>query len=139
MSTPEVPIPKKKLKKWQIVAIVIIALIIIGQFTKKSEPVAEVNYLTVYRIEPNVFYDNEDKVWYWGVNFRTDEAPFTKLNCRVDVLDKAGKMILSEAHQYNVVNDSTVLRYGGDGMATTTKELAKAIDSFNIFCAKPKG
>jgi len=139
MATSSESASMKSQKKRAIFVIVIIALMIFGQFTKKSEPVAEVKYLTVYRIEPNVFYDSADKVWYWGVNFRTDEAPMTLLNCRVDVLDKTGKTILSEAHQYNVVNDSTVIRYGGDDMAITTKEIAKAIDSFNIFCSKPKG
>jgi hypothetical protein len=129
-------------KKKFIIPLVIVVLAIIGQFTSGEEeapPVAEAKYLTVYRIEPNVFYDEEDNAWYWGAMFRTDEAPMTKLNCKVDALDKSGNTILSEGHQYNVVNDSTVIRYGEDNLPTTTKEIAKAIDSFNIYCAKPKG
>jgi hypothetical protein len=131
-------------KKKFIIPLVIVLLAIIGQFTNssdkvESESVAEAQYLTVYRIVPNVFYDDEDNAWYWGAMFRTDEAPMTKLNCKVDALDKSGNTILSEGHQYNVVNDSTVIRYGEDNLPTTTKEIAKAIDSFNIYCAKPKG
>ena len=129
-------------KKKFIIPLVIVVLAIIGQFTggeEEAPPVAEAKYLTVYRIEPNVFYDEEDNAWYWGAMFRTDEAPMTKLNCKVDALDTSGNTILSEGHQYNVVNDSTVIRYGEDNLPTTTKEIAKAIDSFNIYCAKPKG
>jgi hypothetical protein len=129
-------------KKKFIIPLVIVVLAIIGQFTggeEEAPPVAEAKYLTVYRIEPNVFYEEEDNTWYWGASFRTDEAPMTKLNCKVDALDKSGNTILSEGHQYNVVNDSTVIRYGEDNLPTTTKEIAKAIDSFNIYCAKPKG
>ena len=131
-------------KKKFIIPLVIVVLAIIGQFTNssdkvESESVAEAQYLTVYRIVPNVFYDDEDTAWSWGAMFRTDEAPMTKLNCKVDALDKSGNTILSEGHQYNVANDSTVIRYGEDNLPTTTKEIAKAIDSFNIYCAKPKG
>ena len=129
-------------KKKFIIPLVIVVLAIIGQFTggeEEAPPVAEAKYLTVYRIEPNVFYDEEDNAWYWGAMFRTDEAPMTKLNCKVDALDKSGNTILSEGHQYNVVNESNLIRYGEYNLPTTTKEIAKAIDSFNIYCAKPKG
>ena len=128
----------KNLKTWQIVAIAVLALYIFGGLFQKEQPAPDVEYLTVYRIEPNVFYDRTDKVWYWGVNFRTDEPPMTKLNCKIDVLDKSGKLILSDAQEYNVVNDSTVVRFGDENLPTTTQEIAKAIDSFNIFCVKPK-
>lgn len=116
----------------------VLAIYIFGGLFQKEQPAPDVEYLTVYRIEPNVFYDRTDKVWYWGVNFRTDEPPMTKLNCKIDVLDKSGKLILSDAHEYNVVNDSTVIRFGDENLPTTTQEIAKAIDSFNIFCVKPK-
>lgn len=128
----------KNLKSWQIVGIIIVGLYLIGGVIQKQQPVPAPTYLTIYRIEPNIFYDDVDKVWYWGVNFRTDEPLMTKLNCKVNALNKAGKIILSEAHQYNLANDSTVIRYGADNLPTTTREIAKAIDSFDIFCAKPK-
>ena len=43
MSIPENPLPKKKLKKWQIVAIVLVAAAIIGQFTGSGDSVTESN------------------------------------------------------------------------------------------------
>jgi hypothetical protein len=138
LNSPKIIQVFKNLKTWQIVAIVVLGLYIFGGLFQKQQPAPDVEYLTVYRIEPNVFYDRNDNVWYWGVNFRTDEPPMTKLNCKIDVLDKSGKVILSDAHEYNVVNDSTVIRFGDENLPTTTQEIAKAIDSFNIFCAKPK-
>ena len=114
--------------------IVILGLYLIGGLFQKQEPTPVVEYLTVYRIEPNVFYDKADNAWYWGVSFRTDKPPMTNLNCRVDALDKSGVVVLSDAGQYNVVNDSTVVRFGDDDLPTTTEKIAKTIVSFDIFC-----
>jgi len=124
----------KNFKPWQIVVIVILGLYLIGGLFQKQEPTPVVEYLTVYRIEPNVFYDKADNAWYWGVSFRTDKPPMTNLNCRVDALDKSGVVVLSDAGQYNVVNDSTVVRFGDDDLPTTTEKIAKTIVSFDIFC-----
>lgn len=124
-----------------IILIVIVVLAIIGQFTNSSDkvekqPVAEQQYLSVYDLLNITFYDEEDKVWYWGVNFKTDQPPSTKLNCEVNALNKAGETVVSEQHNYNLGNEGFVVRYGSDDLPTTTKEIAEAINTFEVLCIK---
>lgn len=125
-----------------IILIVIVVLAIIGQFTNSSDkvenqPVAEKEWITgITNIKNMTFYDEEDKVWYWGVNFTTNEESGTKLYCDVTGLDKSSKTIVGEKHEYNVVNNGFAVRYGEDNLPTTDKDTAELLDYFLIFCEK---
>ena len=124
-----------------IILIVIVVLAIIGQFTNSSDkvenqPVAEKEYVGAENIKNLTFYDEEDKVWYWGVSFTTNQKSGTKLYCDVTGLDKNMLSLVGEKHEYNVANDGFTVRYGTDNLPTTDKDKAELLDNFIIGCEK---
>ena len=108
---------------------------------EKSVP-ADTDVITVYGIENASFYDNQETFrYYWGANFFTNQAPQTKLNCRISALNENGEEILSVQGIYNVLNDGGTIPFDryqtqNDLMPTTTKAKYKAIKSFDISCTK---
>ena len=137
------PIRKPFYQKKAFIIIAVLAVLgIIGNLTSSKEDtakesVATVEYLPITDIENITFYDEEEKVWLWGANFKTDLPPATKLTCAITALDKDGKSLATDKYDYNVVNMGVVVRYGDIRWADpVSEETAKAISSFDIKCNK---
>jgi hypothetical protein len=81
-------------------------------------------------------YDPDTQSWYWGVSFKVDEKPWTRLTCTQKAFDSNGKQIAEHTYPANVVNDGTVVSYGENetSMPDTTKAIAKAISDVKVSC-----
>jgi hypothetical protein len=132
MTTPEIPTPKKKLKKWQILVIVLLGLMVIGQFSGgNSSPNAQTieeqrqkasDALTdKYTVEPAWYpadYEeySSNLAWRWGTSKETN-CSYSSGSCwSVMVMSKSGcssslygeiKIFDSGDVQIDYTNDST--------------------------------
>jgi hypothetical protein len=132
MSTPENPVPKKKLKKWQIVVIVLLGFMAIGMFSDRdSTPNAQLmeeqrqkasDALTdKYTVEPAWYpadYEeySSNLAWRWGTSKETN-CSYSSGSCwSVMVMSKSGcssslygeiKIFDSGDVQIDYTNDST--------------------------------
>lgn len=132
MNTPENALPKKKLKKWQIVVAVILGLMLIGMFSdRNSTPNAQLmeeqrqkasDALTdKYTVEPAWYpadYEefSSNLAWRWGTNKETS-CSYNSGSCwSVMVISKSGcssslygeiKIFDSGNVQIDYTNDST--------------------------------
>lgn len=131
----------KKLAIGVLLLIVISWVVSSREIDKENSAPADTSVVTIWDIEDASFYDDEENFeYYWGVNFMTDQAPSTKLNCRISALNSAGEEILTIQEVRNVLNDNSAITYDkynlGERMPTTTKAKYKAIKSFNVSCTK---
>jgi hypothetical protein len=132
MTTPEVPKPKKKIKKWQIVVIVLLGFMLIGMFSdNNSTPNAQLmeeqrqkasDELTdKYTVEPAWYpadYEeySSNLAWRWGTSKETT-CSYSSGSCwSVMVISKSGcssslygeiKIFDSSDVQIDYTNDST--------------------------------
>ena len=81
-------------------------------------------------------FDPDTNSWYWGVNFKVDAKPWTRMTCTQTAFDSNGKQIAKHTYPANVVNDGTVVSYGeGEtSMPDTTKTIAQAIKDIKVAC-----
>lgn len=131
----------KKLAIGVLLLIVISWVVSSREIDKENSAPADTSVVAIWDIEDASFYDDEETFkYYWGVNFMTDQAPSTKLNCRISVLNSAGEEILTIQEVRNVLNDNSAITYDkydlGEIMPTTTKAKYKAIKSFDVSCTK---
>ena len=81
-------------KKRYIIAMVLVVLAIIGQFTGSSEPEAPAT-LAISDIKDMSGFDEENNEYYWGATFRiTELEPTTKVNCTVKAIDANGGVLI---------------------------------------------
>jgi hypothetical protein len=132
MSTPENAVPKKKLKKWQIAALILLGLMVIGQFSGgNSTPSAQTieeqrqkasDALTEkYAVEPAWYprdYEeySSNLAWRWGTSKETT-CSYSSSSCwTVMVISKSGctsslygeiKIFDSGDIQIDYTNDTT--------------------------------
>ena len=132
MSTPENAVPKKKLKKWQIFVIVILGLMVIGQFTggnsspstqsvEEQRQQASDDLADKYTVEPAWYLSDyneysSDLAWRWGTSKET-KCSYSSGSCwSVMVISKSGcssslygeiKIFDSSDIQIDYTNDST--------------------------------
>ena len=126
--------PWFKQKKF-IIPLVIVVLALIGQFTGSSEPEAH-KTLAISDIKDVSGFDEENNEYYWGATFRiTELEPMTKVNCTVKALDSNGGVLIEESYEGNTLNEGTIIKYGEEGLSTTTKEIVEAISSFDVSCS----
>jgi len=126
--------PWFKQKKF-IIPLVIVVLALIGQFTGSSEPEAP-KTLAISDIKDVSGFDEENNEYYWGATFRiTELEPMTKVNCTVKALDSNGGVLIEESYEGNTLNEGTIIKYGEEGLSTTTKEIVEAISSFDVSCS----
>ena len=122
-------------KKKFIIPLVIVVLAIIGQFTGSSEPEAP-KTLAISDIKDMSGFDEENNEYYWGATFRiTELEPMTKVNCTVKALDSSGGVLIEETYEGNTLNEGTIIKYGEEGLSTTTKEIVEAISTFDVSCS----
>jgi hypothetical protein len=127
--------PWFKQKKF-IIPLVIVVLAIIGQFTGSSEPAAP-KTLTISDIKDMSGFDEENNDYYWGATFRiTELEPTTKVNCTVKAIDANGGVLIEETYEGNTLNEGTIIKYGEEGLTSTTKEIVEAISTFDVSCTK---
>jgi hypothetical protein len=62
--------------------------------------------------------------------------PMERVNCTVKALDENGGVLIEESYEGNTLNDKTIIKYGEEGLTTTTKEIVEAISSFDVSCTK---
>lgn len=123
-------------KKKFIIPLVIVVLAIIGQFTGSSEPAAP-KTLTISDIKDMSGFDEENNDYYWGATFRiTELEPTTKVNCTVKAIDANGGVLIEETYEGNTLNEGTIIKYGEEGLTSTTKEIVEAISTFDVSCTK---
>ena len=81
-------------------------------------------------------FDEENNEYYWGATFRiTELEPMTKVNCTVKALDSSGGVLIEETYEGNTLNEGTIIKYGEEGLSTTTKEIVEAISTFDVSCS----
>ena len=115
---------------------VFLGLAVIGQFTGSDKPSAP-QTLAISDIKDASGYDDENKEYFWGAYFKINElSPMTKVNCTVKALDENGGVLIEESYEGNTLNDKTIIKYGEEGLSTTTKEIVEGISSFDISCTK---
>jgi hypothetical protein len=123
-------------KKRYIIAMVLVVLAIIGQFTGSSEPEAPAT-LAISDIKDMSGFDEENNDYYWGATFRiTELEPTTKVNCTVKAIDANGGVLIEETYEGNTLNEGTIIKYGEEGLTSTTKEIVEAISTFDVSCTK---
>jgi hypothetical protein len=124
-------------KKRYIIAMVLVVLAIIGQFTGSDEPAAP-QTLAISDIRDASEYYEDTNEYVWGAYFKINElAPMTKVNCTVKALDAEGNMLEIQAYEGNTLNDKTIIPYGANAVfKTTTKEIVEAISTFDVSCTK---
>ncbi len=127
----------QSLKTKQKVALVIVALILISQFSigGGAETVSTPTVKNVYDIKPNIFIDDEQNAYAWTPIFKYPASPATKLTCEAKALDKDGTAVVADTFPANVLNDGTVIYYGEKRYDTTTKEIAESIVNYEISCS----
>mgnify|MGYP000586613918 CR=1 FL=1 len=122
-------------KKRYIIAMVLVVLAIIGQFTGGEEEAPPAAVKNVYDIKPNIFFDDEQNAYAWTPIFKYPASPATKLTCEAKALDKDGTAVVADTFPANVLNDGTVIYYGDKRYDITTKEIAESIASYEISCS----
>ena len=134
--TNETPVDKPWFKKKKFVILIAIAVLaLIGQFTGSSEPEAP-KTLAISEIKDMSGFDEENNEYYWGATFRiTELEPMTKVNCTVKALDSSGGVLIEETYEGNTLNEGTIIKYGEEGLSTTTKEIVEAISTFDVSCS----
>ena len=134
--TNETPVDKPWFKKKKFVILIAIAVLaLIGQFTGSSEPEAP-KTLAISDIKDMSGFDEENNEYYWGATFRiTELEPMTKVNCTVKALDSSGGVLIEETYEGNTLNEGTIIKYGEEGLSTTTKEIVEAISTFDVSCS----
>ena len=134
--TNETPVDKPWFKKKKFVILIAIAVLaLIGQFTGSSEPEAP-KTLAISEIKDMSGFDEENNEYYWGATFRiTELEPMTKVNCTVKALDSSGGVLIEESYEGNTLNEGTIIKYGEEGLSTTTKEIVEAISTFDVSCS----
>ena len=134
--TNETPVDKPWFKKKQFIILIAIAVLaLIGQFTGSSEPEAP-KTLAISDIKDMSGFDEENNEYYWGATFRiTELEPMTKVNCTVKALDSSGGVLIEETYEGNTLNEGTIIKYGEEGLSTTTKEIVEAISTFDVSCS----
>ena len=135
--TNETPVDKPWFKKKKfIILIAIVVLAVIGQFTGSSEPDAP-ETLAISDIKDMSGFDEENNDYYWGATFRiTELEPMTKVNCTVKAIDANGGVLIEETYEGNTLNEGTIIKYGEEGLTSTTKEIVEAISTFDVSCTK---
>ena len=134
--TNETPVDKPWFKKKQFIILIAIAVLaLIGQFTGSSEPEAPKTW-AISDIKDMSGFDEENNEYYWGATFRiTELEPMTKVNCTVKALDSSGGVLIEETYEGNTLNEGTIIKYGEEGLSTTTKEIVEAISTFDVSCS----
>ena len=134
--TNETPVDKPWFKKKKFIILIAIAVLaLIGQFTGSSEPEAP-KTLAISDIKDMSGFDEENNEYYWGATFRiTELEPMTKVNCTVKALDSSGGVMIEETYEGNTLNEGTIIKYGEEGLSTTTKEIVEAISTFDVSCS----
>lgn len=134
--TNETPVDKPWFKKKKFIILIAIAVLaLIGQFTGSSEPEAP-KTLAISDIKDMSGFDEENNEYYWGATFRiTELEPMTKVNCTVKALDSNGGVLIEESYEGNTLNEGTIIKYGEEGLSTTTKEIVEAISTFDVSCS----
>ena len=134
--TNETPVDKPWFKKKKFIILIAIAVLaLIGQFTGSSEPEAP-KTLAISEIKDMSGFDEENNEYYWGATFRiTELEPMTKVNCTVKALDSSGGVLIEESYEGNTLNEGTIIKYGEEGLSTTTKEIVEAISTFDVSCS----
>jgi hypothetical protein len=134
--TNETPVDKPWFKKKKFIILIAIAVLaLIGQFTGSSEPEAP-KTLAISDIKDMSGFDEENNEYYWGATFKINELDIaTKVNCTVKALDASGGVLIEESYEGNTLNDKTIIKYGEDGLTTTTKEIVEAISTFDVSCS----
>lgn len=134
--TNETPVDKPWFKKKKFIILIAIAVLaLIGQFTGSSEPEAP-KTLAISDIKDMSGFDEENNEYYWGATFRiTELEPMTKVNCTVKALDSSGGVLIEETYEGNTLNEGTIIKYGEEGLSTTTKEIVEAISTFDVSCS----
>ena len=123
-------------KKRYIIAMVLVVLAIIGQFTGSDEPAAP-QTLAISDIKDMSGFDDENNEYYWGATFKINEMnPMERVNCTVKALDANGGVLIEESYEGNTLNDKTIIKYGEEGLTSTTKEIVEAISTFDVSCTK---
>ena len=135
--TEQTPVGKPWFKKKRFIfLLVFLVLAVIGQFTGSDEPAAP-QTLAISDIRDASGYDEDNDEYYWGAYFKINElAPMTKVNCTVKALDANGGVLIEESYEGNTLNDKTIIKYGEEGLTTTTKEIVEAISTFDVSCSK---
>lgn len=122
-------------KKRYIIAMVLVVFAIIGQFTGSSEPEAPAT-LAISDIKDASGFDEDNNDYYWGAYFKINELDAgTKVDCTVKALDASGGVLIEESYKGNTLNDKTIIKYGEDGLTSTTKEIVEAISTFEVSCS----
>ena len=134
--TNETPVDKPWFKKKKFIILIAIAVLaLIGQFTGSSEPEAP-KTLAISEIKDMSGFDEENNEYYWGATFRiTELEPMTKVNCTVKALDSSGGVLIEETYEGNTLNEGTIIKYGEEGLSTTTMEIVEAISTFDVSCS----
>ena len=134
--TNETPVDKPWFKKKKFIILIAIAVLaLIGQFTGSSEPEAP-KTLATSDIKVMSGIKEENNEYYWGATFRiTELEPMTKVNCTVKALDSSGGVLIEETYEGNTLNEGTIIKYGEEGLSTTTKEIVEAISTFDVSCS----
>jgi hypothetical protein len=134
--TTDIPTGKPWFKKKKFIILIAIAVLaLIGQFTGSSEPEAP-KTLAISDIKDMSGFDEENNEYYWGATFRiTELEPMTKVNCTVKALDSNGGVLIEESYEGNTLNEGTIIKYGEEGLSTTTKEIVEAISTFDVSCS----
>ena len=134
--TNETPVDNPWFKKKKFIILIAIAVLaLIGQFTGSSEPEAP-KTLAISEIKDMSGFDEENNEYYWGATFRiTELEPMTKVNCTVKALDSSGGVLIEETYEGNTLNEGTIIKYGEEGLSTTTKEIVEAISTFDVSCS----
>jgi hypothetical protein len=135
--TEQTPVGKPWFKKKRFIfLLVFLVLAVIGQFTGSDEPAAP-QTLAISDIKDMSGFDDENNEYYWGATFKINEMnPMERVNCTVKALDANGGVLIEESYEGNTLNDKTIIKYGEEGLTTTTKEIVEAISTFDVSCSK---
>jgi hypothetical protein len=135
--TEQTPVGKPWFKKKRFIfLLVFLVLAVIGQFTGSDEPTAP-QTLAISDIKDMSGFDDENNEYYWGATFKINEMnPMERVNCTVKALDANGGVLIEESYEGNTLNDKTIIKYGEEGLTTTTKEIVEAISTFDVSCTK---
>ena len=135
--TEQTPVGKPWFKKKRFIfLLVFLVLAVIGQFTGSDEPAAP-QTLAISDIKDTSGFDDENNEYYWGATFKINEMnPMERVNCTVKALDANGGVLIEESYEGNTLNDKTIIKYGEEGLTTTTKEIVEAISTFDVSCTK---
>jgi len=135
--TQETPAGKPWFKKKRYIFLIIfLGFAVIGQLTGSDEPAAP-QTLAISDVKNVSGFDDENNEYYWGASFKINEmSPMERVNCTVKALDENGGVLIEESYEGNTLNDKTIIKYGAEGLTTTTKDIVEGISSFDISCTR---